>query len=259
MIYFDWSKYKRVFAFGCSFTNYVYPTWADIIFNEIDGECYNYGLSGAGNLLITTRIAEANTRFNFCETDLILVMYTTAFREDRWIDGTWVAHGNIFNQGYYDKDFVKNYVDPTGCLIRDLALIEMSSRYIKSLPCDNLILKASPLEQECTYMLEDDIYNKVFELYRTVWDSMPTSLQETIFPNGWEVRSESIYEGKVFRDMHPITSDYYEYLKRLDINLTDKAKIYVDRSDEFIHNTKLRHDYENVFSELVNRNNINVF
>ena len=32
---FDWTKYKRFFTFGCSFTCYMWPTWADIISKEM--------------------------------------------------------------------------------------------------------------------------------------------------------------------------------------------------------------------------------
>ena len=49
----EFKKYKRVFAFGCSFTCYRWPTWADLIGKQCEGaEFRNYGKSGAGNLFI---------------------------------------------------------------------------------------------------------------------------------------------------------------------------------------------------------------
>ena len=47
----DIKKYKRFFAFGCSFTRYEWITWADIIAYHIK-ESYNYGRSGGGNSYI---------------------------------------------------------------------------------------------------------------------------------------------------------------------------------------------------------------
>ena len=48
-MHIDFNKYKRVFAFGCSFTNYIYPTWADLIMHEMpSAECYNFGKAGGG-------------------------------------------------------------------------------------------------------------------------------------------------------------------------------------------------------------------
>ena len=49
----DFSKYKRLFVFGCSFTQYRWPTWADIIAKDNPHlEYFNTANSGAGNLYI---------------------------------------------------------------------------------------------------------------------------------------------------------------------------------------------------------------
>ena len=51
----DPKKYKRFFAFGCSFTNYYWPTWADIIGQ--DSNFYeNWAQPGAGNHFIFNSI-----------------------------------------------------------------------------------------------------------------------------------------------------------------------------------------------------------
>lgn len=237
MIDIDFSKYKRVFAFGCSFTSYTYPTWANIIMYQMPGaELYNFGKAGMGNLAISSRIAEANIRFKFNEHDLILVMYTSMFREDRWIKPNWRSHGCIFNQPYYDKNFVKKYVDPIGCLIRDLSLIELSKTYIKNLPCDSLLLKASSIDDECNFLREDnaETVDNVLTVYNELWNSFPPSLGETLFPKGWITRSRRYYQGKLFDDGHPITSDYYRYLKLLGLNLSPGTEDYVADSDKKI-------------------------
>ena len=65
---------KRLFAFGCSYTLYSYPTWVDFIGINFE-EHYNYGRSGASNTFIMNRIIEANDQFKFNpDTDLILIM-----------------------------------------------------------------------------------------------------------------------------------------------------------------------------------------
>lgn len=248
---FDWTKYKRVFAFGCSFTSYIYPTWSDIIAHEIpNSEYYNFGKSGMGNLGISSRIAEANTKFKFNETDLVLVMYSTMYREDRWIEGTWETHGNVFNQGYYDKSFVKNYVDPVGCMIRDLSLIELSSRYVKSLPCDSLILKGSTLEDECIYVEDQETMKTVKNLYSDIWDSFPPSLFEVIRNEKWHVTAERIVNGQSFGDTHPTPIEYYDYLIKIGINLSNSTKKYAEYSELRCHSFKTFDDWEINFPEL---------
>ena len=54
--YLDKKKYKRFFAFGCSYTEYFWPTWPDIIGQEIpyyenwDGEVYRATCRVGGSL-----------------------------------------------------------------------------------------------------------------------------------------------------------------------------------------------------------------
>lgn len=219
----DFKKYERAFAFGCSFTKYLYPTWADLIFNEIDGKCYNFGKQGSGNLAIASRIAEANTRFKFTENDLVMVMYSSACREDRYIDGQWQTHGNLYQSDYYDKNFVKNYVDPVGHIIRDLGLIELSMSYVKSLPCDAVILHAFDIlgEEELFKNLETD---EVLSIYSHVHNA--PSVESVIFTNGISPRATYIKDGKDTQDSHPTTLDYLKYLTHVGIKLSDSTYVY---------------------------------
>jgi hypothetical protein len=51
----------RLFTFGCSFTQYIWPTWADILAREF--EYYeNWGSSGAGNQYIFHSLVECYQR-----------------------------------------------------------------------------------------------------------------------------------------------------------------------------------------------------
>lgn len=252
-MYIDFNKYKRVFAFGCSFTSYVYPTWADIIMNEMpNAESYNFGQAGGGNQFIACRIAEAHTRFKFNETDLVMVMYSTAFREDRFIDGKWRTNGNIYNQGYYDKNFVKNYVDPAGCVVRDLAMMELSRRYLEMLPCDTFLLRAAPIENENNSLLDEEI-TKIIDVYKDMYTDFPLTLQELMFPGGWVATIERGTPGNTFMDCHPLPIDYYNYLVKLGVNVSDKE--YAEKSTEKAFLAKPDNsDWEIHFPEIADRN-----
>ena len=83
-------KHKRIFCFGCSFTEYIMPTWADILklrFENTNTEVYNFGQGGAGNYYIFNRIVEKSLEYNFTKDDLILIQWSGVFREDRFKDG----------------------------------------------------------------------------------------------------------------------------------------------------------------------------
>ena len=45
-----------LYTFGCSFTKYVWPTWADLLLSQVDGE--NWGMCGGGNKFIFETLME---------------------------------------------------------------------------------------------------------------------------------------------------------------------------------------------------------
>ena len=122
-------KHKRIFCFGCSFTEYTMPTWADILklhFKNTSTEVYNFGKGGAGNYYIFNRIVEKSLEYNFTKDDLILIQWSGVFREDRFKDGGWNTPGNILTQPTYSKSVVKNwFFDEEGMLKRDYSYIHV--------------------------------------------------------------------------------------------------------------------------------------
>ena len=62
----------RLFTFGCSFTSYHWPTWANILAYDYDIPLYNYGLNGAGNQFIFNMLMQADSFNNFTENLLPL-------------------------------------------------------------------------------------------------------------------------------------------------------------------------------------------
>ena len=124
-------KYKRFFSFGCSFTNYIWPTWADIIGNDFDFY-QNWGAAGSGNHFIFNSIIEADARYNFNENDLVIVMWSFIIREDRYINNRW-QHDTIqsLEKTYGSKWFKKYALDKRSFLIRDLAFIKAAQSIIQ--------------------------------------------------------------------------------------------------------------------------------
>lgn len=228
LINVDYSKYKRFFVFGCSFTSYIWPTWADILSREMpQAEYYNFGRAGGGNLFISSRLAEANVKFKFCETDFVAVMYTTFTREDRWVNGNWLCLGNIYNQSKYPMEWVYNFADEVGYTIRDLSLLELSSDYVRNLPCLSLLMSARPLEKSHEGPYADIDLKNFTDLYKNLNEKIITiyNLEEDVI----NLKTGFDYEmnGENFHDGHPRPIQYYEYLKKIGINLTDRSKDYV--------------------------------
>jgi hypothetical protein len=111
--------YKRFFAFGCSFTKYSWPTWADIISVDLDIPYENWAMSGIGNVGIFHRMVEADLKNNFREDDLIMSLWSSWPREDRYLLDHWQTHGNIFNNDFYNDSFIKKYWSSKNDIIKN--------------------------------------------------------------------------------------------------------------------------------------------
>lgn len=130
---------KRFFAFGCSFTKYEWVTWADIISHSLHlqgYQCYNYGIGGAGNELIFKSIVAADLKHKFTEDDIIMVLWSSWSREDRYHSepvcplGTyWTAVGNVYNQGLFDDSFVSKHVNHDNDIIKNICSIQGAKKY----------------------------------------------------------------------------------------------------------------------------------
>jgi len=130
------SKYKRFFAFGCSNTNYMWPSWADVIGQDI--EFYqNWAEPGGSNYFIFNSVIEANTRYKFNKDDLVIIKWTTKEREGRYSNNKWIhaTPGNV--DKIYDENWIKQfYFDSRSQLIRDLAYIQAIQKLLENLDCD---------------------------------------------------------------------------------------------------------------------------
>ena len=188
--------YNRLFTFGCSFTRFGWPTWADIMAWDLNISIENWGLSGLGNVGIFHRIVECDLRNTFTEDDLIIVLWSHWNREDRY-DRHWQAHGNVFQEGYYDKSFVKKYWSLENDIIKNsTAIISANKMYdikfqsniipLLAFESNSKILteKEQALFQFYKNDIPDDSYFnydavKAYECYK--YDDHPTVLQHLNF------------------------------------------------------------------------------
>lgn len=182
---------KRLFAFGCSFTNYRWSTWVDCLSPEFD-TVENWGQSGAGNSYIFNSIMEADQRNRFGPDDTVIVCWTTVHRDDRYVQGRWHTLGNMFTCPIYDREYLTTHVDSRGYLLRDLAQIKA----VKTL------LEHRNIEWKFLSMADFDGDPDVVDLYQDVIDSILPSYQKVLHPEGWPIR----------QDPHPTPAEHLAYL-----------------------------------------------
>lgn len=241
----DLTKYKRIFAFGCSFTAYIYPAWADIIYKSMNPEAkfYNFGKSGGGNVFIANRITEANRKFKFTENDLVVVMWSTNARIDLYKtheggnNGQWKTPGNIYSQSMLSEQVVRELEDLNWFLMRDLSVIELTTSYLNNLPCGSVKLMSIPYDYESSSrrMPIKKLTNTIINTYEPfLHDEYPNMSLYEFMNNEWS--SSITYKHNdhpgldKFIDYHPTPVDYANYLIKCGVPISQEAIDYAQES-----------------------------
>lgn len=137
----------RLFTFGCSLTQFFYPTWADILIKHF-GQGQNWGRLGAGNQYIFTRLWEADSIYKFNKDDIVIIQFTGMYRDDRFIEGHgWHLAGGIYRGQLKDEQMDLNafeyksqyqWADALHMTMRDCAMISSIKTMLKERGCKTI-------------------------------------------------------------------------------------------------------------------------
>jgi len=174
----------RLFTFGCSYTEYIWPTWSDIIARDLDCENHNYAKAGMGNQGIACRTVEANEKHNFNQNDLVCILWSSWQRVDLFKEGKWITEGNILNSDYYNDEYLSNHWSEENDNIRNKTAILQTTAYLKSFNVD--LFQGHNDEVDNTLPGSQNVFPKTRNIYVT--DSHPSVLEHmryvenTIYP-----------------------------------------------------------------------------
>jgi len=224
---------KRLFTFGCSFTNYRWSTWADCLAPEFD-YFENWGQSGAGNHYIFNSVMEADQRHQFGPNDSVIICWSSILREDRYTT-SWQTHGNIATSGeFYGKTYVQKYISERGCLIRDLAFIKATVNFLQNKKgVDWHCLSMCPLVLADQYGNKINNDSDVQNLYSNVLENIKPSFYETVLKSDWEKnwRTDRV-------DTHPTPAEHLAYLDTVLPGWVTKESTRATMHEESINLTK---------------------
>ena len=228
-------KFKRLFTFGCSYTNNHLPTWSNIMSWDLGIPTQNWGLAGIGNVAIFHRMLECDIRNKFNEDDLILVLWSSWSREDRHIHGSWQQGGGIFSNPIYGEEYMKKYWSFSNDIIKNSTAI-ISANKMFNIQFQGHIVPIYEPELPPSHALEFTPKEKqIFKLYESL---MP---KDNVFT--YEKYTEY---AKLLRDYHPNLLDHLKYTKEViykSLNFTIKKET-----------EDLCHDLHNKFFELIREN-----
>lgn len=220
----DFSKYKRFLSFGCSFTDYHWMTWADIISEEIS-ESYKYAQAGAGNFYIFQSFNEALIHHKICKDDLVMIMFSNVTREDRFTKNRgWITPGNLYYQDEYDKNFIDKFLCHHGYLMRDLNIANSLKTMLDYIGCDYALMSIVPFQslKSDSLLIENIEYLENF--YKDILKEILPSPFEIIFNFDWNSRKRRpqyhvSWKKEKYIDNHPTPEEHLEYLKLIFPNV----------------------------------------
>jgi len=237
---------KRLFTFGCSYTNYQWSTWADCLAPEFD-YFENWGQSGAGNHFIFNSVMEADQRHNFGSGDTVIVCWSTFTREDKYVQRRWHTLGNMFNCSTYNPEYLKTHIDERGCVIRDLAYIKAVKTLLESKPQLNWrFISLANLKAGFQCESEPGELEDVVAVYADVLESVLPSYQDmhnkkVIFPGTcWPVEASrfDMFLDSRAEDPHPTPEEHLAYLDAVLPGWVTKESTRVKMHEESINLTK---------------------
>lgn len=275
---------KRLFVFGCSFTAYSWPTYADFLGLEYD-HYENWAMAGLGNRAIMERMAECHARNNFTKDDTVIVQWTTHLRndffnrfgpEDR--PSGWKTAGSIFNylnRDIYDQKWIDTFFFEPAFVMHSFNYILMGLRFLESTGCtwyttsvgDPRNIGADLIDGNGyaeTLLVTDEEKNskegflawkkypemKVYQ--KAIWDDYADKWLPPIFTDA-KATMNQFYEfqdpddGTFFHDMHPVPRQHASWLETHLIPRLNLANPNCDQYYEIVNSIDkiYEHNYRN--------------
>ena len=228
---------NRLFAFGCSFTNYYWQTWVDSIADQFD-EVQNWGMAGGGNQSISIRLTQCHKSQNITKDDTVLIMWTNIAREDKWSTSGWENVGNRRTNPQEKYKKVPNAGDLEWYALRDYTTIANTVWLLNHIGCKYEMYSMIPITER--YDQYDVGPNNIFEKAKTIADIYGNEL-ERIKPSVMDV----LYNGRWpdpfgkngTRDLHPLPGEHLKYMDLVSsYTPTEDARKRAYEQDTWIRN-----------------------
>lgn len=270
----------RFFAFGCSYTLYSWPTWADIIGLSQDNY-ENWAIPGLGNRAIFERLTECHTKNQFGKDDLVIVQWSSHLRFD-WFNRhslkdrthSWRTGGSIFslqNEDIFDKHWQHLFFDEFAYLMHTLNYIVAAQNLLENSGCRWFMTSIGDIRKLGFDLLNESDYGEKVSSKDQNWSKYPElefyeniiwrkNADHWISPMQPYCRSmnDEFYtffdyiRKKSLIDFHPTP---HMFSKWVDHHLGDQINIDIEGTKEILNSVeklyqeigknKIRHEFDN--------------
>lgn len=248
-------KYNRLFAIGCSFTNYLnWPTWAAALSSELNIPLYNLGGTGASNKYIQNQLFLLDDAYNLTQDDIVITQWTMLSRVSVLGDSfysnsyKWQHYGDLTvwrnpkpeSNKYADSKF-QTY---NTLLLESQIAIKSSIVYQNTLPCTCINLQIQPiLEEEKLVSIHGRIMPNFVNVLYPGYDNYAYILDNRVEVHSENVELYSKYrkrnllrqarKNKQKYDLHPLPTEHITYLEKiLEHQFSNRVKEYADHDEE---------------------------
>jgi hypothetical protein len=207
---------KRIFCFGCSFTHYHWPTWADLLIVDALDQGFelgeNWGKMGVGNQYIFNKIWEADAKHHFTEDDWIFVSWTAMARDDRWYKGDWYHTKN--REDLHPMFGPAEYMDPVNYTLRDSSLIVSTQLALKAIGVNQRHWTINNIFDAPVTGGQGTPASQVLDTFDLAFDCPPlvTTLGENLDSDRVKIIVGDQWYAKPKPDGHPSTWEHWNYL-----------------------------------------------
>ncbi len=274
---------SRLFVLGCSFSNYAWPTWADMLGTEYD-TYENWGYPGLGNRAICERLTELHARQHLTSTDTVIIQWTSHLRNDYHTTDNrregcshgvgWKTCGSIFNYinaKTYNDTWIKTFWDETSYTLHMLNNILLAQGFLKSLQCNWFMTSMGEIEKMNSDYPDagmgevgttSNIWKDIPEL--SIYKDLINADDNWIAPVGTTAWNSKLSHfkfndnGVFVTDRHPSINQHAEYLLtqvkpklKNSQDLSKQTEIWIDKVNTMYKET---HRDFNLFCETIYNN-----
>ena len=217
--------YDKFIAIGCSFTQFMWMTWADIL--ALDFNCnidtyINLAHPGCGNQYIFSQLVGMDALGELTPDTCVAICWSTTTRHDTYISPAhWTGNGDIqFNPNFSD-DFILNHFDYVGYVYRDLTLMQAAKTILEKNGCDFEFFKMAsimPPELESSDAAKRNDWECILQLFQEVIDITHPSIIDVCNLDAAATQQNNprcIAVHPRFSDTHPLPLEHLEYIERV--------------------------------------------
>jgi len=275
----NYADYDRFFVIGCSFTNWHWPTWANIIAEQYPHmEFYNFGFPGMGNEYIQILLNQITHSEKLNSRDLVGIMWSTFHRNvcyrsadvkqqvsnsnidyfdpDRPGNENWSPTGDMIHVQTLERDGYVDAWDDRGFVIRDCAIIDNTTTVLEHANYAAFQMMSVLPEHQTLYDASILATKKsdVYDFYSHLPSKMISSDRDIVNTLGWTVDHVTVTwekpwtkagAGDMELDRHPSALDWCKYLSASKFHIEQHTEDRCREADNTVQNTT----HSNLFAD----------